>query len=349
MNRSAYVGLALIAMFLLVTPARAQQAKSKAEYDAYKAMYDEQEPLRKAQFAEVFLSDYGDSEFIPAAFQLLSNAYVSARNWRKVVETAERFDQTAPDADSKVKGFMYQRAMAAAEQGRDVAKVIEYGEKVLQVDRNNLGALLTLSTVITDNLPADDAQQESSLGKAFQLANRARVQAQQALQSKPANLTDAQWDAQRMAVFSRIYMTLGVVHYTRGDYEQAADQYQRVIEYNPRDPFAHLQLGLSHEYQAAGKSSLVLDALAEENEAKTNRQEQAVLDELVARREALEGEVLGEMDLAIDSLAKAVALGGQAGSLARVELEKLYRRKNEDSLDGLDELIEEKKAELSGQ
>ena len=348
MNRSAYVGLALIATLLLATPAQAQQAKSKAEYDAYKAMYDEQEPQRKARLAEAFLNDYGDSDFIPAAFQLLSNAYVSARNWRKVVETAEEFDQTVPDADSRVKGFMYQRAMAAAEQGRNVPRVIEFGEKVLQVDRNNLGALLTLSTVITDNLPAGEAQKESSLGRAFQLANRARVQAQQALRSKPENLTDAQWDAQRMAVFSRIYMTLGVVHYTRGDYEQAANEYKRVIGYNPRDPFAHLQLGLSYEYQAAGNSALVLDAVAEENEARTNQADQAVLDELVTRREALEGEVLGGMDFAIDSLAKAVALGGQAGNLARVELEKLYRRKNEDSLDGLDELIEEKRAELGG-
>jgi lipopolysaccharide biosynthesis regulator YciM len=346
MNRSAYVGLALIATLLFGTPARAQQAKSKAEYDAYKAMYDEQEPQRKAQLAEAFLNDYGDSDFVPAAFQLLSNAYVGARNWRKVVETADRFDQTVPDADSTVKGFMYQRAMAAAEQGRDAAKVVEFGEKVLQVDRNNLGALLTLSTVITDNLPPDDAEKERSLGRAFQLANRARVQAQQALRSKPENLTDAQWDAQRMAVFSRIYMTLGVVHYTRGDYEQAAEEYKRVIGYNPRDPFAHLQLGLSYEYEAAGKSALVVDAVAEENEAKTNQAEQAVLDQLVARREALEGEVLGEMDLAIDSFAKAVALGGQAGNLARVELERLYRRKNDDSLDGLDELIEEKRAEL---
>jgi len=346
MKRSAYVGFILIATFLLLTPALAQQAKSKAEYDAYKAIYDEQDPQRKAQLAETFMNDFGDSEFIPAAFQLMSNAYVSARNWRKVVETAERFDQTVPDANSAVKGFMYQRAMAAAEQGRDVAKVIQYGENVLQVDRNNLGALLTLSTVITDNLPGDEAQKESSLGRAFQLANRARVQAQQALRSKPENLTDEQWDAQRMAVFSRIYMTLGVVHYTRGDYGQAAIEYKRVLGYNPRNPFAYLQLGLSYAYRAAGKSALVLDAVAEEDEANTNKAEQVTLDELGSRREALEIEVLEELDLAIDSLAKAVALGGQAGNLARVELEKLYRRKNKDSLEGLEELIEEKKADL---
>ena len=207
MNRSAYVGLALIATLLLVTPAQAQQAKSKAEYDAYKAMYDEQEPQRKARLAEAFLNDYGDSDFIPAAFQLLTNAYVSARNWRKVVETAEQFAQQARDAAPTQKTYVYQRAMAAAEQMRNSAKVIEYGEKVLEVDRNNLGTLLTLSRIITDNLPADESAREASLGRAFQLASRARVQAQQVLQSKPENLTDAQWDAQRTSVFAAIYMS----------------------------------------------------------------------------------------------------------------------------------------------
>mgnify|MGYP004226175901 CR=1 FL=1 len=106
MNRSAYVRLALIATLLLVTPAQAQQAKSKAEYDAYKAMYDEQEPQRKARLAEAFLNDYGDSDFIPAAFQLLTNAYVSARNWRNGCcergwSTSWQPTLTAPNADPR--------------------------------------------------------------------------------------------------------------------------------------------------------------------------------------------------------------------------------------------------------
>ena len=346
MNRRVYVGLALIATLLLVTPAQAQQAKSKAEYDAYKAMYDEQEPQRKARLAEAFLNDYGDSDFIPAAFQLLTNAYVSARNWRKVVETAEQFAQQARDAAPTQKTYVYQRAMAAAEQMRNSAKVIEYGEKVLEVDRNNLGTLLTLSRIITDNLSADESAREASLGRAFQLASRARVQAQQVLRSKPENLTDAQWDAQRTSVFAAIYMSLGDIHYNRRDYERAAGEYKTVIQYSPRNPRAQLQLGLSYGYRAAARSKLLREASQAEGEASTSQAPQQTLDELAAGREALEREVIELRDLAIDSLAKTVALGSEAGTLARVELEKLYRQKNEDSLEGLEELIEEKKAEL---
>lgn len=347
MDKNAFVGLALVATLLFAATHEAQQPKSKAELDAYKALYDEQEHQKKPQLFETFLEAHPDSDFIPVAFQLLSRAYYEgARNWRKVVETAERFDKTAPEADPSIKGYIYVRAMAAAEQARDIAKVIDYGEKVLQIDRNNLGALLTLSTVIADNLPNDEAQKERALGRAFQLANRARVHAQQAYRSKPENLTDAQWDAQRVAVFSRIFMTLGVVHYARNDYEKASKEYNKVIEYNPRDSYAHLRLGLSHVKQAVTKSSFVADVIAEEEMVRTDQNETIILDELAERRETLQEEVLGEMDLAIDSLAKAVILGGQAGQLARVELEKLYRQKNEDSLEGLEELIEEKKTEL---
>jgi len=347
MRRNTHIGLATASILLLSVTTIAQQAKSKAEYDAYKTMYDEQDQQQKSRLAEAFLDEFSDSDFTPATFQLLANSYVGLRNWRKVVETAEKFDQYVPDANTIVKGFMYQRAMAAAEQSRDNTKVVEFGEKVLEVDRNNLGALLTLSTVITDNLPEDESNRQASLSRVFQLANRARIQAAQALRNKPQTFSDDQWAAQRAAVFTRIHMTLGVIHYNRGSYEKAVDEYKTVLQYNPRDPFAYLQLGLSYEYQAAGKSTLVVAAVDAENDARESQVDLQTVEEMVAEREGLEEEILSGIDLAIDSLAKAVALGGEAGNLARVELEKLYLQKNKDSLEGLEELIEEKRLELN--
>ena len=142
-------------------------------------------------------------------------------------------------------------------------------------------------------------------------------------------------------------MTLGVIHYNRGNYEKAVDEYKTVLQYNPRDSFAYLQLGLSYEYQAAGKSALVLASVATENDARENQANQQEVDKMVAEREGVEAEILSVVDLAIDSFAKAVAIGGEAGILARVELEKLYLQKNEDSLEGLEDFIQEKKLELN--
>ena len=90
---------------------------------------------------------------------------------------------------------------------------------------------------------------------------------------------------------------------------------------------------------------LVLDAYTAENNAKNARADQIQIDELAAKRSALEAEFRGKRDLAIDSFARAVAVGGPNAGTARTQLERLYSQKNE-SLNGLDALIAEKKSEL---
>ena len=95
---------------------------------------------------------------------------------------------------------------------------------------------------------------------------------------------------------------------------------------------------MARQYQAARSSRLLQEAAGD------NLTEG---DELPPEVAALEQAVIASTDLAIDSLAKAVSLGGQAALQARIELERLYRNKNEDSLEGLDEFIETKQAELS--
>ena len=48
-------------------------------------------------------------------------------------------------------------------------------------------------------------------------------------------------------------------------------------------------------------------------------------------------------EAAIEELAKGVALGAAQAAPARAELEKLWKQKNNDSLDGLDAYIASKK------
>jgi hypothetical protein len=46
----------------------------------------------------------------------------------------------------------------------------------------------------------------------------------------------------------------------------------------------------------------------------------------------------------IDALAKSVALGGPAAKVAQAQLEKLWKQAHNDSLEGLDALINSKKS-----
>ena len=135
-------------------------------------------------------------------------------------------------------------------------------------------------------------------------------------------------------------MSLGRVHYLREDYERATNEYLTVLEYDVRNPSAYLELGLAYQFQAARTSVLLQEA------GGADVDDSAELPPQVA---ALKEEVLGSTDQAIDALAEAVALGGQAADFARVELEKLYAIRHQDSeefedpLEGLDELIAEEK------
>src|SRR4029450_13524365 len=56
------------------------QAKTKAEYDAYLALFNEQDPSKKSELATKFLTDYPDTEFKTYIYQMLINSYAQLGN-----------------------------------------------------------------------------------------------------------------------------------------------------------------------------------------------------------------------------------------------------------------------------
>jgi tetratricopeptide (TPR) repeat protein len=321
--------------FASITPARAQEFQTKAEYDAYMALYNETATGTKVNFGEVFVAEYPESEAAPIAYQILVATHFSERNWRGVVDVTERFERAFPDSAQETQSFIYRRAMVAAQQTGDSEGIIRYGEHILDLDRNDLGALLTLPPVILDSLSEFSGGRERGLARSFELANRARLGAQT---TYPRPSDDPQANTQRVQVFTSIHMSLGTVHFLREDYDRAVQEYETVLSFDAQHPLAYLQIGLARQFQAARSSRLLQEAAGDSlTEA----------DDLPPEVAALEKEVIASTELAMDSLAKAVSLGGQGSDQARVELERLYQNKNEDSLEGLDEYIETKQAELS--
>ena len=70
------------------------------------------------------------------------------------------------------------------------------------------------------------------------------------------------------------------------------------------------------------------------------------LDELAATRSALDADFRAKRDLAIDSFARAVAIAGPVKDAARAQLDRLWKQKNDNSVDGLEAFIAAKKAEI---
>ena len=348
MRRTAYLGLTLMLILALGVPAFSQQpqAKTKAEYDAYLAFYNEQNPQKKAELGEKFLADNKDSEFVPQAYQMLVGAYARAQNWAKVVEAADRA-AALPKAENKLKAFAYENAMVASQQANNFEKIVEYGDKLLGLDPNNLNAMITLSSMLPERLPADPAGKKAALDKAGALATKAMTGVQQFFgQAKPANVTDAQWNQEKANLEGQLHATFGLIALNNLDYTKAISEYENSLKVTPKDGLAHFRLGLAFQYLAADASKALVEAIDAENKAKVAKAEQSLLDELVAKRQAMEEDARQKRDKAIDELATAVAIGGVAGQPAREQLEKLYKVKNNDSLEGLDQLIAQKKGQL---
>ncbi len=346
--RKSYLGFSLLLMVALTVPALSQGPSAKSEYESYMGFFSEKVPQKQAELGEKFLVDNKESGFRIDAYTLLVKAYTQAQNWAKVMDAADRFKAEFPNADPKKKIFVFQNAMVAGQQANNFEKIISYGDTVLSIDPNDLNALITISSMLPERLPQDEAGKKASLDKSATLATKALGIVQQYFsQPKPAGFSDADWAKERANLEGQLHSTLGLVHLTRQEYDKSAEEYELALKSTPKDGVAHFRMGLAFQYLASNASRSLLDAIKEENSAKTSRADRMLLDEIVAKRQAIEEEVRLKRDRAIDELATAVAIGGVVAQPARDQLEKLYKAKNNDSLDGLDKLINDKKSQVA--
>jgi len=105
------------------------------------------------------------------------------------------------------------------------------------------------------------------------------------------------------------------------------------------------RLGTAYAGQVKEAEEYMLSARKNESEAraaKANGERLLALQEL---REQSEGDFYTKRDRAIETLARAVALGGDSAQKSLPELDRLYRARN-NGVRSLDELISAKKTEL---
>lgn len=343
MRPIGYLGLSLSLILILAAPAlpsSGQQAKTTAEYNAYKALYDEQDAAKKAALGEKFLTDFKESDFIKNAHTMIVSAYTKAQNWAKVLEAADRA-AASPVADDKLKAYAYANAMIAAQNTNNLDKVISYGEKVLAIDPNDLNTMITLSAVIPAKLPADEAGKKAALDKAAALATKALtgiapMMAQANAQQKP----------QFVQIEGNLHATLGLIAYNRPDHAKSIEEYNTAVKSNPKDDVAHFYLGLDYQALAAQASRDYQVAIKAENDAKAAKADQPAIDELAAKRGGLEDDIRKNRDKAIDEFAIAAAIAGPVASQAKDALTKLWTAKN-DNTNGMEEFITQKKQQIS--
>jgi hypothetical protein len=316
-------------------------AQSEVENSAYRVFYAEQNAQKKAELGEKFLTDFKESTYRDPILKTILAGYYQAQNWAKVMEHADKFSGGFPKADNATKALVYTYAMAGAQATNNAAKIVDYGDKVLASDPNNLQALVLVSTTI----PQGMAQDRAANDKALDLSAKALAGVQQYFsQPKPAQMNDAQWKQARVEYEDQLHTARGLVYFNRTEYPKSIEEFEAVVKNSPKDPVARMYLGFAFRSQAADASKVTLEAFDAENAAIKAKAAQPEIDELVAKRQFTQEDFTTKRDRAIDELARAVATGDQrVAKQAKDALDALWKTKNNESLDGLDQFIDSKK------
>jgi tetratricopeptide (TPR) repeat protein len=258
------------------------------------------------------------------------NSYAALGNATKVAEVGEKFMTEFPQADPGAKKFFLQRMMQSYQALNNFDKTVETGDKLLAIDPNDLAALLTLSSVLPERLPPDEAKKTEQLNKAMDYAQKALTQVNTLFGGpKPAQVTDQQWTDEKNRSLASVYASIGLIHLNKKEYDKATEQYEKSTALAWNSPIDFYRLGIAYAFQARALGKDMNDIIAAQS---TN-------PDAAAQVEAKKNEFVAKRDKAIDALTKSVALKGVTESQARSELEKLWKSKN-DNLDGLDAAIQ---------
>jgi tetratricopeptide (TPR) repeat protein len=336
MKRTAYWGCSLLFLMVLLVPS---PGWAQADVDAYTTFYGENEPAKKLAMGEKFLADFKTSQYAEGVFLTIVPMFSKANNWPKVIEYVSKLEELIPSMKPNNKAVMYSQGMIAAQQSNNAAKTLEFGGKVLAIAPGDVNTLVTMSSTIPRALPTDEAGKTAALNKAKEYAGKALTEVGK-LDAKSVGLSEADWAAQRAATEASIHFTLGEIAFNQKDYEKAIEELTMATKAMPKDGPSWYYLGLSYDQQYNAATRNYVDAVTKANAAIKERADKFVIDELKATSDALEEILRAKRDQAIETLAAAVANGIQQ---ARARLETLYKAKNNDSLQGLDQLINSKK------
>jgi hypothetical protein len=145
-------------------------------------------PNKDVSLFDAFVNDptCKDNQYRNGAFSLLLKSYMDSKNWKGVMDVANRYEKDIPTAPKESKVYFLSQAMTAAAQASDAAKVIEFGERVIGIDPDNLNALLIVTTTIPLNLPPIPLQWKSPWPKLWNMPRSW-------CRTRPDQIPDATW------------------------------------------------------------------------------------------------------------------------------------------------------------
>ncbi len=153
--------------------------------------------------------------------------------------------------DTEFKPMLLLMALQLEQQKGDYAQVMFYAEEVLEKDKKNPLALVSMAFETARRTREFDLDKDEKLTKADKWAKEGIEDAKTA--PKPqASVTDEQWEAQKKDLQSQGYEALGMSAAVRKKYDDAIANFKQAIALSPNpDPATWVRLGQT--YEDAGK------------------------------------------------------------------------------------------------
>ncbi len=191
---------------------RPPQAKTQAEFDAYKA------------------------------------AAANGNDGAALEKSADDFAAKFPDSELRI--LLYRVAMHDYQTANNSDKMMDMGRKVLKIDPDDPEALMGVAQVLAERTRESDLDKDQRLDEGTKLAQHALETVETDITIPPGTPQD-KVDAYKGFLRSNAYYVLGTIQYTREKYADAEGYFRKSIDAFPAqlDPLAVLRLALSLDKQ----------------------------------------------------------------------------------------------------
>lgn len=169
---------------------------------------------------------------------------VPTTDLNKKIEVGEAFNQKY--AQSRYKPIILATLTMVYLQSGQVQKMIETGDKAVELTPNDVATLAILGQTIPRALNATKEDPAKQLVKAETYCKRA-IELTPTL-PKPANLTDDAFDRAKNQTLAAAHSGLGLVYVRRGKYAEAIPELELSVKLDPSpDPVNYYLLGTANE------------------------------------------------------------------------------------------------------
>jgi tetratricopeptide (TPR) repeat protein len=160
----------------------------------------------------------------------------------QVLAAADQFAQKYPE--SELKQLLYIQAMNAFAQQNNAEKEIEAGRKAAAIDPHDPNPLIHVASALVEITKDNDLDKEQRYAEAARDAQAAIDNINTGMHIPP-NVPEAQVQAVRNSILALAYETLGVIDMQKQNFADAEANFQKAADASKAEPMARIYLRLS--------------------------------------------------------------------------------------------------------